>query len=227
MKQLLEDATSFVATHSKDDRNVASESKNQHHDTNFALNTQFLTSYRNARNSKENGEESRKDRRKARKKKRWKRVKKTGENVWLGFQRTTAFLDIFTDINLLILASEGGVLPLTIGLFVSLICPYVLSYSCGIKLFFVRHSSNAITDQYTALQKILVYINVLPVGILYYMMLDAIDGIFTYYKIFAMTFRGKQEHEMKLTEERLAEQLGMSRMNYEGIKRQRSVGQLS
>ena len=33
--------------------------------------------------------------------------------------------------------------------------------------------------------------------------------------------------EMKLLEEMVAKQLGMSRMNYEGIKRQRATAQLS
>ena len=224
MKQLLQDATVDHAT----SRIIINKDQCE---SIFALNTKYLTNYRDARNINSNAENdlnlSNKDHQKIQKKKRWKRIKKGGENLWAGFQRTTSLLDIFTDINLLILASKGGVLPLTIGLFVSLICPYVLSYSCGIKLFFVRHSSNAITDQYTVLQKLLVYLNVLPFGVLYYMILDLIDCLFTFYKIFAITFRGKQEYEIKLTEEQLAVQLGMSRMNYEGIKRQRSVGQLS
>ena len=91
MKQLLENATSVVATR---DENVAS-GKQHTTDPNLALDAQFLTSYRNARNIQANSEVSQKEKEQALMNQRFESVKQFGENMFLGFQRAISFLDIF------------------------------------------------------------------------------------------------------------------------------------
>eukprot|EP01083_Nonionella_stella_P216989 779315_1 len=52
--------------------------------------------------------------------------------------RISSLLDIITDCILLYKSSINGVQSLTLALFLSMISPYVLSYSSGIKLFIYR-----------------------------------------------------------------------------------------
>ena len=170
-----------------------------------------------------------------------KRCKKGIQTVWNSFRRSMSFLDLFTDIRLLYLVSiaignDPQMLIFVIVLSVSLVCPYIVSYSCGIKLFHINRDNNYdiknLTqsnsfDGYVALKKIIAYLSLSPVGVFYFLLLDLIDIIFVYYKLFAIIFLGKNEMEMKLLEEMVAKQLGMSRMDYEGIKRQRATAQLS
>ena len=93
MKQL-EDATSLVVT-----------GKN-----NFKINTQFLSRYRTARNKSRNNNNLA-DIRKLRKNEQiLQRVKQTGEILWVGFQRTTSFFDIFYQFSLLMyFLLKGGI----------------------------------------------------------------------------------------------------------------------
>ena len=78
-------------------------------------------------------------------------MKKIVETIWNAFRRAVSVSDIFTDIRLLYLSSQSAnLLGITVVLAISIICPYIISYSCGIKLFFIRHSSNLISLQYKA-----------------------------------------------------------------------------
>ena len=167
-----------------------------------------------------------------------KRCKKGVQTIWNSFRRSMSFLDLFTDIRLLYLVSiaDPPIIPFIIVLSVSLVCPYIVSYSCGVKLFHINRDNNYDIknftqsnsfDGYVALKKIVAYLSLSPVGVLYFLFLDLIDILFVYYKLFAIIFFGKNEIEMKLLEEMVAKQLGMSRMDYEGIKRQRATSQLS
>ena len=156
------------------------------------------------------------------------KVKKVAETIWNAFRRTVSVSDIFTDIRLLYLSSQSAnLLGVTVVLAISIICPYIISYSCGIKLFFIRHSSNLISLQYKALHKILVYLSISPVGVLYFIFLDLLDVLFVYYKTIQIVIFNKDEYEIKYLQETMAKQLAMTRMDYEGIKRQRAVAQLS
>ena len=166
------------------------------------------------------------------------RSKKGIQTIWNSFRRSMSFLDLFTDIRLLYLISTSDhdiKTSYIIVLSVSLVCPYIVSYSCGVKLFHINRDNNYDIknftqsnsfDGYVALKKIIAYLSLSPIGVLYFLLLDLIDIVFVYYKLFAIIFFGKNEAEMKLLEEMVAKQLGMSRMDYEGIKRQRSTAQL-
>ena len=59
-----------------------------------------------------------------------------------------------------------------------------------------------------------------------YFNLDIIDILFSYYKLIVTVLFGKSEYDMKLLEETVANQLGMTTMDYEGITRQHAVAQL-
>ena len=165
--------------------------------------------------------------------------KKIFMSIWNSFRRTTAFVDFFTDARLLYLVSNANLLGFTVVLSLSIICPYIVSYSCGVKLLFINehwnnnnnnnnnNSTNNSNTQYLALKRILWYLAISPVGVLYFIFLDFIDVLFSYYKLIVILLFGKSDFEMKLLEETVANQLHMSSMDYEGIKRQRGVAQLS
>ena len=63
-----------------------------------------------------------------------KRCKKGVETVWNSFRRSISFIDLFTDIRLLYLVSvlDEPIIPFIIVLSVSLVCPYIVSYSWGV-----------------------------------------------------------------------------------------------
>ena len=165
-----------------------------------------------------------------------KRSKKVLETIWNAFRRTISLFDLLTDARLLYLVSRAQALLFSVILSVSIISPYIVSYSCGIKLFFINNqyacssssSSNGKNDnkynknEYVALKKILMYFGISPFGVFYFIFLDILDALFGYYKLLVIFLFGKSEMEMKLLEETMANQLGISRMDYEGIKRQRT-----
>ena len=170
---------------------------------------------------------------------RLKRCKKSIEMSWKVFRRTLSFVDLFTDARLLFLISDDSIENesnnnnlnlsiqiLTVSLFLSVVAPYILSYSCGLKLFFIRQNKNVIKE-YVGFKKFLFYFHVSPFAIIFYVFLDIIDILFVYYKWFQVVIMGQPEEKLKILEENLTQQMGMSRMDYEGIKRQRTVGQLS
>ena len=169
----------------------------------------------------------------------WKnRLKKIVQSMWNSLRRSLSFVDLFTDLRLLYLVSTSNnpILDFVIILSVSVVCPYIVSYSCGVKLFFINRDNNydvknlIVTnsyDGYVAFKKVIAYLSLSPIGVLYFLFLDLIDILFVYYKLIVVIFFGKNEIEMKKLEEIVAKQLGMTRMDYEGIKRQRATAQLS
>ena len=187
--------------------------------SNFELSNNYLHNYVN---QQKDIESKRKDsstktkdalRIKNNKKEAKKRIEKSIQCSWNVVRRSASVFDMITDIRLLYLSSESNILALTVGLFLSIICPYVLSYSCGIKLFFIRNSSqysriDTDNTENSALKKLGTYFHSLPFGIIYYILLDVIDVLFTYYKWFQVVIFGTNEREMKQLEEGVANQVG-------------------
>ena len=151
-----------------------------------------------------------------------KKSKYTIETGWAAFRRSVSFVDLFSDLYLLYLASTNKILPFSVALFLSILCPYIVSYSCGVKMFFI----NGNYGDHVGLKKIIGYLRLSPFGVLQFIFLDVLDVLFCYYKLIAVIFFSKSELEMKFLEENVANELGMSRMDYEGIKRQRCVSQI-
>ena len=143
-----------------------------------------------------------------------KRSKHVIVTIWTLFRRTISFFDIFTDAYLLYLVSRARLMLFTVVLSISIVCPYIISYSCGVKLFFVNRDGN---KEFRGLKKLLEYLGMSPVGVLYFVFLDLIDIVFNYYRLFVMILLSKTQHEMKLLEETVANQLGMTTMDYEGM----------
>eukprot|EP01084_Bolivina_argentea_P215564 365983_1 len=136
--------------------------------------------------------------------------------------RILSILDIYTDSILLYKSTQNQVLLLTLLLFLSIISPYVLSYSSGVKLFIFRKTF----DNLMGLKKILIILYLLPTGFLYFIFIDILDLLYSIWKWILYNICLKSEASLKILEEELAQQLGMDRMNYEGFKRQKTVAQL-
>ena len=92
-------------------------------------------------------------------------------------------------------------------------------------MFFINGDYSS-SGEYIGLKKIIGYLRLSPIGVFEFILLDFIDVLVCYYKLISILFFGKTENEMKLLEETIANQLGMTRMDYEGIKRQRAVSML-
>ena len=158
--------------------------------------------------------------------------------------RSLSLFDLLTDVRLLYLSSEAQFLPLTVSLFLTILLPYILSYSVGIRIRFIHgidgrnengmvgHSSvlaaNYGNNNGMGLRALLNYLLILPFGILYYVFLDVLDLVFVYYKGYCSIVMNDDEQRQVLLQEILANQCGLgNRMNYEGVKRQRSIGSVS
>ena len=95
-----------------------------------------------------------------------KQSKEIFESLWNAFRRGVSFFDLFADIRLLYLSSSGGKVSLTIFLSLSIICPYIISYSCDIKLFMINNERWN-RCHITGLHKLLMYFRASPVGVLF------------------------------------------------------------
>merc|ERR1712228_642903 len=137
------------------------------------------------------------------------------------FSRYSALLDMIVDLNLLNKSTQSNYLPLTVSLFVCLIAPYLLQYSCGIKLFTLQRTF----DKLSGFASIFVVLYLMPTGVLYFVLLDIFDMIFSVYAVIASCL-GKSGQDIKNSESMLSEQLGLSHTDWEGLKRQKVVGQL-
>ena len=112
-----------------------------------------------------------------------KKSKKTIEIIWNAFRRSISLLDIITDIRLLYFASKANLLALTVIISLSLICPYIVSYSCGIKLFFINNNNSVNSNSndginYIGLKRIFAYFIASPLGVFYFIFLDLFDVLF-------------------------------------------------
>ena len=163
--------------------------------------------------------------------------------------RSLSLFDLLTDISLLYLSSEAQFLPLTISLLLTILLPYILSYSVGIRIRFIhgidggsengKNSAvignsllgsanyNDYNSDTMGFRVLLNYLLIMPFGVLYYVFLDVLDLVFVYYKGYRIIVVNDDEQRLVLLEEILAQQCGLgNRMNYEGIKRQKSIAQL-
>lgn len=143
--------------------------------------------------------------------------------------RSSSLLDMITDVRLLLKASMAneeeeednhGLLLLSVALFVSILAPYVLAYSSGIKIFLSRKTF----DSFVGLQKVLIVIYLLPLGVLYFLFVDCVDVVLACYS-WALFSGGKQKEYIEETKALIASQLGLDVMSYEGLKRQRKIAQ--
>eukprot|EP01083_Nonionella_stella_P080038 219730_1 len=87
------------------------------------------------------------------------------------FSRFASLFDLITDGILLYKASSRNVIELTLILSLSIVSPYVLSYSSGIKLFIYRKTF----DNLVGFRNLLLILYLLPTGFLYFVLLDLID----------------------------------------------------
>lgn len=136
--------------------------------------------------------------------------------------RVLSFLDMFTDIVLLLKASASGMLSLTVSLFLSIVAPYLLQYSCGIKLF----TNRRVFQNFRGLKSILVVLFLSPFGVMSFVFLEVFDSVFSIFVIMQLIICCRTNEQMNRIEEILASQMGLDRMNWEGLIRQRQVAQL-
>eukprot|EP01083_Nonionella_stella_P242260 845191_1 len=138
------------------------------------------------------------------------------------FARFSSLFDLITDMILLYQASTNHVLLLTTILFLSILSPYVLSYSSGIKLFIHRKTF----DELVGFKNIFLILYLLPSGFFYFVLLDLIDILLSIWIWFLHNILCRTEQYLKQLEEIVAKQLGMDRMNYQGFKRQKAISQI-
>lgn len=58
------------------------------------------------------------------------------------------------------------------------------------------------------------------IGVLYFVFLDILDTVLSFYRLMLLTVFAKSVLEIKKLEETLAKQVGMDTMSWEGFKRQ-------
>eukprot|EP01083_Nonionella_stella_P170821 582191_1 len=137
--------------------------------------------------------------------------------------RALSLVDIVTDSFLLYSASRIPELWfLTLTLVLSISSSYIISYSSGVQLYLFRHTF----DSLKGFKKLLMTFFILPTGILYFVFLDLADIYLRLFRWMYFVLCCKSIQEMQQYEQILAAQLGMDRMNWEGFKAQRSIGQL-
>ena len=155
-------------------------------------------------------------------KRAWKYWKYVVLYLYYILTKSLSLVDLITDLLLLRKAARLEYIALTMALFLSILAPYIISYSSGIKLFLFRRTF----DAFRGFEKWGMVLFVLPTGILYFVLLDLIDIGFQLYRLVGYVLLRKGADDLESAEETLAAQLGMSMMNYEGVKRQRTVAQL-
>jgi len=110
---------------------------------------------------------------------------------------------------------------LTVSLFLSIVSPYLVSYSSGIKYFMSQGLENA-----TRSKKILLALFLFPFGIFYFVFLDFFV-LFVYFYGLKLTVIDRikdsnwRKHQLDETS-----RIGLDLMAYEGFKTQKSIAQL-
>eukprot|EP01083_Nonionella_stella_P064687 168852_1 len=151
-----------------------------------------------------------------------KRCKRFVTQTMTMFSRFASLFDLITDAILLYKASSRKVLELTLILSLSIISPYVLSYSSGIKLFIYRKTF----DNLVGFRHLFLILYLLPTGFFYFVLLDVIDILLSIWIWVLHNLLCRQDQYLKELQEIIAKDLGMDRMNFEGFKRQKSVSQI-
>eukprot|EP01083_Nonionella_stella_P128720 390097_1 len=151
-----------------------------------------------------------------------KRCKRFVTQTMTMFSRFASLFDLITDAILLYKASSRKVLELTLILSLSIISPYVLSYSSGIKLFIYRKTF----DNLVGFRNLFLILYLLPTGFLYFVLLDLIDILLSIWIWVLHNVLCRQEQYLKELQEIIAKDLGMDRMSFEGFKIQKSISQI-
>ena len=146
------------------------------------------------------------------KKKKDKKWKKYLIYTFTAFFRSLSLIDLITDIILLYKASQvasdnTSMMPFVMCLFVSIVAPYILSYSSGVKLFLNRHTF----DDLSGFKFVLVVLYLLPTGVIYFILLDGLDILLTYYRWVLFFVFQWSILDIKKLEETLANQIGFER----------------
>eukprot|EP01084_Bolivina_argentea_P164598 286160_1 len=155
-------------------------------------------------------------------KKQRKRWKKFTVQCFTIITRAASLIDLITDGLLLYKSSINQVMKFTIILSLSMISPYVLSYSSGIKLFIYRKTF----DSLQGFKKIALAFYLLPFGFFYFIFLDLLDIVLSIWLWLLFNICQKSEQFLKESQQVICEQLGMDRMNFEGLKRQKAISQI-
>eukprot|EP01084_Bolivina_argentea_P276963 472691_1 len=138
----------------------------------------------------------------------------------------SAILDAVTDIMLLYKAASNGAIVFTMILFITLLAPYILSYSSGVHIFLYRKTFQDV--QLFTFKSLLLGMYLFPTGILYFILLDVVDVLLEVYKWFGYGCIGKIKtpKELIYIESSVAEYFGMSRMDWISFKKQKLIAQL-
>ena len=154
---------------------------------------------------------------KKKKKKGWKeKWKKRLMYTFNVFLRSLSLTDFVTDIILLYKVTSNGtndkkILPISIILFLSIVSPYIISYSSGVKLFLFRRTF----EDLKGFLQIGIVLYLLPTGVLYFVFLDILDVFLNIYRWILFIVFQWSLLQIKKLEETLAQQVGMDRMNWE------------
>eukprot|EP01084_Bolivina_argentea_P270921 460797_1 len=88
---------------------------------------------------------------------------------------------------------------------------------------------NEIFNKITTLcsfKSLLLFLYLFPSGIIYFILMDAADGLLDLFKVFAYVFMCKREEQLSVTESNAAKLFGISRMHWESFHRQHILAQL-
>lgn len=140
--------------------------------------------------------------------------------------KASSLLDAITDILLLYKAATSDALYLTMILFLTLLAPYILSYSSGVQIFLYRRTFSDV--QLLTFKSLLLGLYLFPTGIFYFILLDVVDALLELYKWigFGLLNKIKNESQIIKIESSVAEYFGMSRMDWHSFKKQKLIAQL-
>merc|ERR1712228_950708 len=140
--------------------------------------------------------------------------------------KASSILDAITDIILLYKASINGAITLTMILFITILAPYILSYSAGVQIFLHRKTFEKV--ELFTFKSLLLGLYLFPTGILYFILLDIVDVFLELYKWlgFSLLNKIKSEQQLVQIESNTAEYFGMSRMDWFSFKKQKLISQL-
>eukprot|EP01083_Nonionella_stella_P165091 548345_1 len=97
--------------------------------------------------------------------------------------KSSSMLDAVTDMILLYKSSRSEVIPFTMILFLTLLAPYILSYSSGVQIFLYRKTFENV--ELLTFKSLLLGLYLFPTGIIYFILLDVVDALAELYKWFA------------------------------------------
>ena len=145
---------------------------------------------------------------------------------WRIVSKTSSMLDAITDVILLYKAQNAGAIAFTMILFLTLLAPYILSYSSGVQIFVHRKTFQNV--RLFTFKSLLLGLYLFPTGIIYFILLDIIDALMELYKwiAFGCIRKARNKNDLVQIESNTAEYFGMSRMDWFSFKKQKLIGQL-